>query len=284
MRDIVIITSYNRPDYLRLCLDYLSRAAGIENKEIRICIDRGRSLLREFYEVINDFRPALNISTVIRPEHSYHGNSFNTLEAYKEAHASAAEFVYLVEDDVLVQPDFFTWHEAVQGLCDCLCSIAYRCNRNSEARRDISDPTAYFVTARDFASVGVCWRRERLEPVIQHARPEYYADLGNYINRTFPNNRFGDCFTEQDGLIMRVMGVTNAFTVWPYVPRCYHVGFAGYNRPRGPRLSYAELQETVHKVEKVRAADRDFGDIEPVPTEPVEAWDASKLHCVQRFN
>ena len=155
--DIVLVTTYNRPDYLRLCLEYLSRAAGIENKEIRICIDRGRSLLREFYEVINDFRPALNISTVIRPEHSYMGNSMNTLESYKEAYQTDAEFVYLVEEDVLVQPDFFTWHEAVQGMGSFMCSIAYRCSRNSEARRDIADPAACFTSARDFASIGVCW-------------------------------------------------------------------------------------------------------------------------------
>ena len=283
MRDIVIITSYNRPDYLRLCLDYLSRATGIENKEIRIYIDRGRSLVREFYEVVNDFRPALNISVTIREEHAYHGNSFNTLEAYKEAYASDAEFVYLIEDDVVVQPDFFTWHESVQNLGDYFCSVAYRCIRNAEARTDITDSTACFTTARDFASVGVCWRRTRLAPVVEHARPEYYQDLSGYLQKHFPNNRFADCFVEQDGLIMRIMGVTNAVTVWSYVPRCYHIGFAGYNRPRGPRLTYEELRETVHKVEKVKAADRDFGDIEVVPNSPVPAWQAKDLHIIQRF-
>lgn len=282
--DIILVTTYNRPDYLRLCLDYLSRATGVESKEIRICIDRGRSLIREFYEVINDFRPRLNISTIVRPEHNYHGNSFNTLEAYKEAYASDAEFVYLIEDDVVVQPDFFMWHESVQNLGDYFCTVAYRCSRNSEARTDITDPTAYFTTARDFASVGVCWRRTRLAPVIEHAWPEYYQDLKGYLGAKFPNNRFADCFTEQDGLIMRVMGETNGIVAWPYIPRCHHIGFSGYNRPRGPRLTYQELRETVHKVEKVKAADRDFGDIEVVPILSVPEWQASQLHIIQRFD
>ena len=283
MSDIVLVTTYNRPDYLRLCLDYLSRAAGIETKEIWVCVDRGRSLIREFYEVLGDFNKTLRIVIKFRPEHSYMGNSMNTLESYKEAYQTDAEFVYLVEDDVLVQPDFFTWHEAVQSMGGFMCSVAYRCVRNAQARTDITDPAACFTTARDFASIGVCWRRTRLAPVVAHARQEYYEDLKEYLVKNFPFNRFSDCFAEQDGLIMRVMGVTHGITAWPYVPRCYHIGFAGYNRPRGARLSYAELQETIHNAEKVRAADKDFGDIEVVPTSPVPDWSPRDLHIIQNF-
>jgi hypothetical protein len=269
---------------LRLCLEYLSRAAGIETKEIWICIDRGKSLLREYYEVINDFRGQMDIQTRIRPEHSYRGNTFNTLEAYKEAYQTDAKFVYLVEDDVLVTQDFFQWHEAIQETGDYLCSVAYRCLRNAAARKDITDPEAYFTTACDFASIGCCWRRTRLAPVIEHAREEYYGNLEGYIMEHFHENRFFRCYTEQDGLIMRVLGATNGIVAWPYVPRCYHIGFAGYNRIRGPRLSYAELKETIHNTEKIAAASVDFQDIEPVPTEPVAAWDAKKLYRIQHFD
>lgn len=281
--DIVLITTYNRPDYLRLCLEYLSRAEGIADKEIWICVDRGRALIREFYEVVCDFR-ALNISVLFREPHTHHGNSHNTLEAYKEAFYTNARFVYLVEDDVLVQPDFFKWHEAVQACGDFMCSVAFRCGRNAEARTDIVDPEAYFTTARDYASIGVCWRREKLAPVIEHAKDEYYSDLTGYLERQFPNNRFADCFTEQDGLIMRVLGATHGLVAWPYVPRCYHIGFAGYNRPRGARFTTAELREIIHDPAKVAAADCDFHDIEAVPTEPIPFWEPSKLHCLQKFD
>lgn len=283
MRDICIITSYNRPDYLRLCLEYLSRAEGIADKEIWVCIDRGRSLIREFYEVLVDFKH-LKISVTIRPEHNYHGNSYNTLEAYKEAYATDAEFIFLVEDDVLVQPDFFKWHEVIQKTEDFFCSVAYRCHRNSEARKDISDPSAYFTTARDFASIGVAWRRTRLASVIAHAQEEYYKDLAGYLEQYFPNNRFGDCFTEQDGLIMRILGETHGLIAWPYVPRCWHIGFNGYNRIRGPRLSYDEIKDTIHNASKIDAASIDFKDIEVVPTEPTPAWESSQLYCLQRFD
>lgn len=278
--DSLLITTYNRPDYLRLCLEYLSKADGIRNKEIRVYVDRGRALVREFYEVFRDF-PTLNISSVFRSEHDYHGNSFNTLEAYKDAFQSDARYVYLIEDDVLVTPDFFRWHERVQEQEDLMCSVAYRCSRNPAVLK-IEDAEAYLLSGQDYASIGVCWKREKLAPVIEHAKTEYYENLNGYLQKHFPNNRFSNCFTEQDGLIMRIMAKTGGIVAWPFVPRCYHIGFAGYNRPKSARLSYQELKETIHNMEKIRQADKDFGDIEIVPTDMNLRWNT--LRCEQRFN
>lgn len=283
--DIVLIPTYNRPDYLRLCLEYLSRAEGSSTKDIRIYVDRGKSLIREIYEVVNDFRCVLNPTVFFRDEHSYHGNSYNTLEAYREAYQSDAEFVYLVEDDVLVQPDFFRWHEEVQKQNDFMCSIAYRCSRNPQVTRDPileKDPEAYFVSAQDYASIGVCWKRQKLAEVVKHACPEYYRDMTKYAFVHFPNNRFIECFTEQDGLIMRIMGETHGLTAWPYMPRAYHIGFSGYHRLRSPRLSYNEIKEVIHDSEKVKQTDRDFHDIEAVPTTTPPEW--KKLRQIQRFD
>lgn len=285
--DIVLITTYNRPDYLRLCLEYLSRAEGVQTKEVRIYVDRGKSLIREIYEVVNDFRNQLRLTVSFREPHGYHGNSYNTLEAYKEAYASDAKFVYLVEDDVLIQPDFFKWHEAIQAKDDFMCSIAYRCSRNPQVTRDPKlekNPEAYFISARDYASIGVCWRREKLADVVKHACTEYYQNMNDYILKNFPNNRFYECFTEQDGLIMRILDDIKGRIAWSYVPRCFHIGFSSYHRFRSPRLSYQEIKETIHNAEKVKMTDLDFGDIEPVPIEPTLVWDSNNLHCVQEFS
>jgi hypothetical protein len=280
----VLVTTYNRPQYLQLCLEYLSLAQGIESKEICIYADRGLSgqNLMEFYDVVNPFRGQLNISVAVRPPHNFHGNTYNTLEAYKEAYYSDAEFVYLVEDDVLVRPDFFTWHEAVQTMGDYFCTIGSRCLRNSQVRADVSDPSAFFETSCDFASIGVCWRRTRLAPIIEHARTEYYEDLSGYIARNFPANRFRNSFTEQDGLIMRVLSDTKGIVGWSYVPRCQHTGFFGYNRPNGARLSLEELRETIHFADKIKIRDKySFGDIAIVPTEAPVPF--QKLYCLQRL-
>ena len=39
MRDIVIIPTYDRPEYLALCLEKLFQARGIEEKEVWVCLD-----------------------------------------------------------------------------------------------------------------------------------------------------------------------------------------------------------------------------------------------------
>jgi hypothetical protein len=162
--------------------------------------------------------------------------------------------------------------------------VGYRCNRNAEARKDITNPEAYFVTSRDFASIGVCWRRTRLAPIIEHARPEYYGNLAGYLAKHFPNNRFADSYTEQDGLIMRILGVTHDSVAFSYVPRSFHFGCSGYNRPRGPQLSYNEIKEMIYDSEKIKKASVDFNDIEPMPRDNPAEWDPAKLHCVQRFD
>src|SRR5579859_2077995 len=286
LMDRVIVTTYNRPDYLRLCLEYLSRAEDAQTKEVQVSVDHGRILVREIYEVVNDFICVLNLSVNFREQHSYMGNSMNALESYKEAYQSDAKFVYLVEDDVLVQPDFFKWHEAVQAQGDFMCSIAYRCSRNPQVTRDPqleTDPTAYFTSAQDYASIGVCWKRENLAPIVEHACEAYYQNMNDYILKHFPDNRFRECFTEQDGLIMRIMAVIHVLTSWPYMPRAWHFDVSGYHRLRSPRLSYQEIKDILHSQEKINMVDKDFHDIEAMPREPIPFWEFSKLHCVQRF-
>ena len=280
MKDLVLITTHNRVDYLRLCLEYLSRADGIADKEIRICVDRSGVIPREVSDVLRHFNN-LDIITVRRGYHGFQGNSYNTLQAYKEAFESTARFVYLVENDVLVQPDFFKWHEAAQAQGDFMCSIAYRCFRNAELNRNISSPEAYLISPRDYASIGVCWQRDNLEPIVQHACREYYDNMSGYLEQQFPNSSLSSYYAEQDGLIMRILEKSCKQTIWPFVPRAYHIGFAGYNRLRGKRLSYDEIKKTIHDKVRIEQANRNFKDIEPVPTCPVEKW--SKLRCEQIF-
>lgn len=237
--------------------------------------------------VMDDWRTKLPIRFIRSQSHIYAGNTQNVMEAYKKAFETDANFVYLVEDDVFVMPDFFEWHEAVQAQEDYFCSVAYRCSRNHEAFTDIVDPNAYFTTGRDYASIGVCWKRKNLASLVAHAKTEYYNDLDGYMTKTFPGNRFGDCFSEQDGLIMRLLWDTKGITAWPYVPRCFHMGWYGYHRPNGFRPNghldqkIAALRGMIHNAETLRTAAPDYGDIEAMPTDAVGEW--NKLYKVQHF-
>jgi hypothetical protein len=274
--DVVLIPAYYRPEYLSLCLEFLSKAAGARlDKEYWICQDyrnhdEHRYAIQERWtkEVVE--ASPLPVKFIRRRPHDSAGNSLNTLEAYKEAYDTGARNIYLVEEDVLVTKDFFSWHEAVQAQEPAvMCSVAYRCSRNADARKDIVDSGAYFVSARDYASIGVCWNRAGLGPVLSHARWEYYVDQSGYIMRTFPANRFAGDFSEQDGLIMRVMWEQRGNVAWPYVPRCYHLGWYGYHRPNGKRpdgqlaTKVAQIRSLICEPIRLRAVSPDFGDIEP---------------------
>src|SRR5260370_24039439 len=157
VKDIVLIPTYNRPEYLTLCLSFLAGTDCTDTpKEFWICQDmrpddqyRHKIMLEWTEEVLTTWRGRLPLQ-LIKPSfpHMYSGNSFNLMEAYKRAfQTERVRYVYLVEDDVLVMPDFFKWHEAIQEKePEAMCSVAYRCSRNGEARKNVTDPSAYFTT------------------------------------------------------------------------------------------------------------------------------------------
>lgn len=298
MNDIVIIPTYARPDYLWLCLEHLERAAGDRPVEFWVFQDKREHPQFSWIEqdsaltrsVVAAF-PQLNLRFVERKPHSFVGNPLNFLEAYKEAHATDARYIYLVEDDVLVAPDFFQWHEAVQARADYFVTVGWHNIRNRHVQR-CDDPTAYIETTVDYSSIGVCWRRESLAAIVRHAHTEYYKDMAGYLRTTFPGNPI-PCgqWTEQAGIIMReLLQVKDARTVaWPCVPRCAHVGTYGYHRygllslsPLSGNLQerVAVLREITADPHKLAGMVRDqFKDIEPLSVIP--EWRPEELHVVQ---
>lgn len=298
MRDLIIIPTYLRAEYLYLCLEHLANTERTASeKEFWVVEDRRENdehrykmIFEWCNEVIAAWSGPLKIRKFTQKPHNFVGNSFNVLQAYNWAYQSDARFVYLVEDDVLVKPDFFRWHEAVQEAePKTMCSIAYRCSRNHEARTDVTDPAAYFTTARDYASIGVCWKRENLAPLLEHNKIAYFNDMDGYIGRTFPGNRFATDFGEQDGLIMRVMWDIRGFTSWSFIPRAFHLGFYGYHRPNGKvpngfwQQKVGQLRAMISDPEALKIAAPDYGDIEPYPATPTPAW-APPLVKLQEFD
>lgn len=296
MKDIVLIPTYTRPEYLYLCLEHLANTERTDSQKVFwVCQDHRENdehryglIFSWVDEVIARFHGALNITKTRVLRHNYSGNSFNVLESYHRAFATDARYVYLVEDDVLVKPDFFRWHEAAQTTEPAaMCSIAYRCSRNHEVQPGVVDPGAYFTTAKDYASIGVCWKRENLAWVLEHDNRDYYGDMDGYMIRRFPGNRFASDFAEQDGLVMRVMWEQRGFTIWPYVPRAYHMGWYGYHRPNGKRpegfweQKVGALRAMISDPERLKIAAPDYGDIDPYPVEPVGLWPA--LCKIQEF-
>lgn len=298
MKDLVLVPTFARPEYLALCLEHLAAADGGKEKHVWIShdkhiIERLPNVERELAytcDVVKKFEGAFaELKFNVRTPHPYIGNPCNFLELYKAAfNEPDVRFVYLVEDDVIVNQDFFRWHEAVQARGDYFCTVGWHCVRNPLVRPG-SDPHAYIESTRDFSSIGICWKKEKLEPLVRHARPEYYRDMRNYLARAFAGNLIpAGQWTEQAGVITRLLHQEPwRWVAWPQSRRVSHVGVSGYHRPNGHRFA-GEIEDRIKQLraailsDKIVGMSKDFADdIEPL-LEP-QRWETDKLYVAQRF-
>lgn len=297
-RDIVLVPTFYRPEYLALCLEHLAAADGGKEKEVWVALDRHTfdrpeqladssnisEIVRRYGNTFAKFR------YIIRQPHTYIGNPLNFLELYKEAYEQGdARYIYLVEDDVLVAKDFFRWHEAVQARGDYFNTVGWHCIRNDRVKPS-TDPNAYVETGQDFSSIGVCWKRDKLAPVVKHANHKYYMDMTNYLHTHFANGPIPrGVWTEQAGLIMRCLLADPAAVIaWPSLSRCAHVGINGYHRRAGYRFM-GTLEE---RIEELRSAAKDTKKIVGLSKDPfddiaaladIAEWKPEDLQVVQTF-
>ena len=248
MQDILIVPTFDRPEMLWLCLDHIASSHGSSNLRILVYVDAhvGQMPPRgEIEQVLAKF-PQLTIRPIYRQPHMFHGNSFNVMMAFKDAYESKAEHVFMIEDDVMVHPEFFRWHRQQHEDQVLGCSIGV-----------VKEPQY-----GHYASLGVCFRREMLKLIVPHCQVAYFSNLRAYCKTRFPPSKT-DC--EQDGVFCRVL---EGFPVaWPLVPYAQHVGWYGYHRKRSVRpqgtLSerYLQVKHVLTSATILRHWVKDFGDI-----------------------
>ena len=270
--DIAIVPTWNRSEMLWHCLDRLRQTPEVKDRAVGILVsvDRHRSRRDDpdIAKVLREFAPSMIIHDRYNGPHTYTGGTSNILFAYRLAfEMPEVEFVFSVEEDIMVGEDFFRWHYAVQKQGDWMCSIAAKNRRAHQA--DSNDPAEYFTSRDTYQGWGVCWRANKLLPVLDHAKPEYYADMTGYLARRFPDSVFGNSFTEQDGMIERVLRETHGITAWPYVPRAFQAGAWGlhsWTRPLNGNLEsrIQQLADLMYKYpEKLAAMAGERRDVEP---------------------
>ena len=141
------------------------------------------------------------------------GGSWNILNALKQGWQSDANYIFLVEEDVMVRPEFFQRHLKMQQSGDFFVT-------SGRQRRGLS--------ADYYTNPGCCFRREKLELIIPHICDEYFADQAGYIRRNF--KICDDAGILDDGLIRRVMLSVNGRAMCAVPPIAFHQGFHYYQR------------------------------------------------------
>lgn len=196
---------------LALSLEKLKRS-GCAYK-VRIFADTPANIDEVTY-VRDNFYPEADL-THVGPHVSAPSGSWNILNSIRQGFESGAARVWIVEEDVMVRPGFFEWHEEKQATG---CWLA-TCGR----------PDKYLSTKGDFyTNPGSCLSRELIEQLIPHINDEFFRDPATYVDTHF--DPWPGMSPLDDGLIRRVIRKMGGSVLTARPGVCAHQGFRTYNR------------------------------------------------------
>jgi Glycosyltransferase like family 2 len=255
MRDRVIIPTYDRPEMLAVCLEHLRKCQEFNSLDVHVYIDRHED---QAFAAFNEIGEVIGSDTVLLPrvKNNFLGNSFNILMALHEAYNDRCKRVFLIEDDVMVKPDFFTWqYRQFEQHPDAFAVIGGWNTRTFPAE---NCGESYVTTGEDLCSIGVGYPRSTLKNILPHINYAYLSDMVGYCQRVFPEHNGNPNMAEQDGLIQRIMLREEHKVVWSNPSRAVHAGWYGYHRPNTPRPQ-GTLEERIAQVRLAidKAGDRD---------------------------
>lgn len=225
---------------LHACLSRLEVAA-TSGVSVIVSIDRdGDPACKRVAETFLRRLPAAYLRQM--NNHPFRGNSYNILSGLKDCLRVNGELIHIVEEDVLVARGYFRYHEAMHRLAPSAFAVSACRNQNL-----ISPRTEAAYLHASYQSLGVSLRRDVVERIVVHDRPEYYSDMIGYCRRMFPSSIIPSGHAEQDGLINRVRESMGGRTVYALRPRAFHAGFNGYNRP-GKTLKGGTVEQRAARI------------------------------------
>lgn len=237
--ELVLVPLWKRAGFARACL---LRLAAAHNHYLahtgsqvyfRLLLDEGHT--QDVERVALDFARSVPAVEIVRRRFRQgRGNSGNLLMGLREAAAEGWDRTHIVEEDVFVSDGYFSFHDQAHRMAPEAFAVSACRNQNAE-NVDLG-PGGLWRHA-SYQSLGVSLGPDSVRAVVPHVRDEYFKDMVGYCRRYFPKSVIPAPHAEQDGLLNRVRERTGMYTVYPSVPRAYHAGFAGYNRPGNTVLS-----------------------------------------------
>jgi hypothetical protein len=246
--NIVVTPLHSRPEMFKVWSELVKKANGASDLFYLFCLDYGYD--EKYLDLIYEF--PFECSIIEMPETAYKlgKQSNNVLNGMVSAAKHADNLVYYLEEDIFPGKDFFLWHLNIHlKETDIFCSIATKAN---DTRYDFKiDKDHYYLTSEpDYQSWGSCFKKEViLDMIYPQFNESYLTDPTGYCLRHWPKSFIGSKWTEQDGLIRRILEASPLQVAFPCYPFAFHAGFYGYNRqPQIMRKSYDEKLELIRKV------------------------------------
>jgi hypothetical protein len=242
--DIIIIPFYSRTEFLSLTLEHLRACPGVENCELWVVEDmrsKPASVADELTGIITgqqkfarvrhlQYAP-LDLAKYPRQfprDHEHFGhNSFFALE---DAYQTQAEFVFHIEDDALVTPDFLRWSRQAHQF-----EPFVTCAENVWQPQNAAAPNVLGVCATysEFSPRSVCFKRRTLAEIL---RPDH--DYRYHLEST----------------VQAYTSMENRLVIYPLCPRAFECGYYGSSKPElAPK---GNLEERIAEVRNVIASDR----------------------------
>jgi hypothetical protein len=227
-----------KPEYLALCLERLSASAA---SNVHIYADSvSEKILGEMEIVRDQYLPEAFLFRA-KPHVPAVSGSWNILNAIKHG-AKFADEVFLVEEDVMIYPDFFQWHATQTADISC-------------GRRIPRHPKFLLYT-----NPGSRFSRRALDAIIPHINDEYYADTDKYCAK-FPAVHLS---TLDDGLIRRIIVAEGLTVSFPSTPKCAHQGIPLLNRLDIYPVVGESIGERVESVRQILAGPKNADRYAPL--------------------
>lgn len=225
--NITLIPVFDRPEFLKECLEFIKRADGADNQMYLFAAEYKTP--EETFKVIKTF-PFKH--WIIRSTKRLGvGNNANVLEGYRFALEAAlkmcASIVHMIEDDIFIAKDFFTFHDQAHREFNYFAVSACK-NQYELPPIDCNSPRAVWVSDK-YQSLGVSFPLSSLVKIVKHGNTFYYDEPERYMQSVFPNSKFTVNYSAQSGLIQRVMENIDGRCLYPVTPRAVHAGTYGMN-------------------------------------------------------
>lgn len=234
MKDVVIVPTFDRPEFLWLCLENIAAADGWQDSVILVCEDihadkpKSFTVEIEMLATIRYFEKVFGQNFRYRhmTPHTTYGNSLNLLRAFQESECCGYELICVVEDDVLVTKDFFLWNQRLFDLplkpwVVCAGRLNRSLNFESNGRYAMDESIRDVMMCKSvvgaYNSWATCFPRSSVTSFLKEITCDTDFKPG----------------VEQDMLIQDYMRKHKLSSAWPYVPRAFHVGWYSYHRNGG---------------------------------------------------
>jgi len=213
-KSIVVMPSLHRPEMLAMSLESLSRNNDAENLDVRIFLDTcPDERVEEVTYVRDTYFPTAEIFNA-KGHCKVLSGCWNILNSLKCGYESGKEFIFLLEEDVIVKPDFIKLHLAIHGSGDYFVTCGRRHGR---------------MPLDFYSNPGTCYRRESLAKIVPHIHDEFFKDTGAYLDKHFPDQKGLDGLLD-DGLIRKVQRSIGGKVLCIDPPVAFHQGFRYYGK------------------------------------------------------